>query len=69
MDADRNWELAVMLIARLERISADSYWAHLASGLRGSLIRWVEIGGKEDAQISELISRGFELLERAAQDK
>lgn len=33
---------ARMLVARLERLSADSYWAHQASGLRGSLLRCLE---------------------------
>ena len=32
-------DLARMLVARLERLSADSYWAHQASGVRGSLLR------------------------------
>jgi hypothetical protein len=30
---------AKFLVARLERLSADSFWAHRASGLRGSLLR------------------------------
>jgi hypothetical protein len=35
-------KLIQMLLARLERISVDSYWAHRASGVRGSLIKVVE---------------------------
>jgi hypothetical protein len=35
-------DYAAMLIARLERLSADSHWAHRASGLRGSLWRCLE---------------------------
>ena len=31
-----------LLISRLEHLSADSRYAHRASGLRGSLWRWVE---------------------------
>jgi len=31
--------LARMLAERLERISADSVWAHKASGVRGALLR------------------------------
>ncbi|MFZ5884373.1 MAG: hypothetical protein ACOYYI_11385 [Chloroflexota bacterium] len=31
-----------MLTERLERISADSVWAHRASGVRGSLLRLLE---------------------------
>ena len=33
---------ARLLATRLERLSADSYWAHKASGLRGSLLRSLE---------------------------
>ena len=33
---------ARFLVARLERLSADSFWAHRASGLRGSLLRSLE---------------------------
>lgn len=28
-----------LLVSRLERLSVDSYWAHRASGIRGSLLR------------------------------
>ena len=35
-------ESVKLLISRLERLSADSRWSHRASGLRGSLWRWVE---------------------------
>jgi len=39
-------EMAISLIqlltARLERISADSFWAHRASGIKGSLFRIME---------------------------
>ena len=33
-----------LLPTRLERISADSYWAHRVSGVRGSLLRITEYG-------------------------
>ena len=66
MNVDHNQELAWMLIARLERLSADSYWAHRASGVRGSLLRWVEAG---EGDIVVLIERGFEFLEKAAREK
>jgi hypothetical protein len=62
-----------MLLARLERTSADSYWAHRASGVRGSLIKLVE---QMDAGTSippqeamELIKMGFSILEQAAREK
>jgi hypothetical protein len=34
--------LAHQLLVRLERLSADSYWAHRASGLRDSQLKCVE---------------------------
>lgn len=59
--------LARLLISRLERLSADSYWAHQASGVRGALLRRVEAGDGEDVNtdlrsLAQLIDRGFELL-------
>jgi hypothetical protein len=65
----RNSDLASMLIARLERLSADSYWAHQASGVRGSLLRLVDTGELDSEQASILIGRGFEFLEKAAKEK
>lgn len=35
-------KLIRILLARLERISVDSHWAHRASGVRGSLIKLAE---------------------------
>jgi hypothetical protein len=71
-------EQATMLAARLERLSADSYWAHRASGLRGALLRsieWLESGeaGKagekeETARLDRLSQMGFEILARAARE-
>jgi hypothetical protein len=62
-----------MLLARLERISADSFWAHRASGARGSLIKLME-QMEADAFIppkeaSELVEMGFIILEQAALKK
>ena len=72
-DFQINSRLIHMLLARLERISADSFWAHRASGARGSLIKWVEqmetgafIPPKE---ASELVEMGFIILEKAALKK
>ena len=71
---DRNRELAILLLSRLERLSADSYWAHQASGLRGSLLRVLEEAefatkkGGTMPELSGLIHRGFELLERGARE-
>ncbi|MFL7890446.1 MAG: hypothetical protein ACK2UM_15670 [Anaerolineales bacterium] len=62
-------ELIDMLIARLERLSADSYWAHRASGVRGSLLRMSEEDYPDSYQAAKLIERGFDFLERAAKEK
>jgi hypothetical protein len=66
---------AVLLIYRLERLSADSYWAHRASGLRGALLRCIErlesgAGDEkeETARLDRLFQRGFEILARAARE-
>jgi len=69
---------ACLLAARLERLSADSSWAHRASGLRGSLLKAVQ-DWQEDPenrslppenvhQIEELLAQGFSILENAARD-
>lgn len=71
--------LALLLISRLERLSADSYWAHQASGLRGSLLRSLEERRareprgdasplREGERLIGLIERGFEVLEKAARE-
>jgi len=82
MNETSNLDTARMLVARLERLSADSYWAHQASGLRGSLLRCLEqvdlsqqgrgtdrapAAGTVD-QLDQLVDRGFEILVRAAQE-
>ncbi len=68
-------ELAKLLSARLERLSADSTWARRASGLRGSLLKAIEtaeIGSVDPDSFREhlerLIRRGFEILENAARE-
>jgi len=67
--------MARLLIARLERLSVDSYWAHQASGLRRSLMRCVDELEKMPPQAEEshrrlerLMRRGFDILERAARE-
>lgn len=62
------------LIAMLERLSADSYWAHQASGLRGSLLRGLEqleAGQMKAGQLElfdRLVDQGYRVLEKAAQE-
>ena len=69
-------EVIQMLLARLARISADSPWAHKASGLRGSLMRYLdelEASARGSAtppaaeRLSALLNYGFEILEKVAQ--
>ena len=62
--------LIELLIFRLERISVDSYWAHRASGVRGSLIRITD-GTDEDfllssIDIKHLTDLGYYILEQAS---
>lgn len=62
------------MIAKLERLSADSAWAHRASGARGGLLRLVESleagdGREEDLyRLESLIEWAYVLLERAARE-
>lgn len=62
-----------LLLARLERISADSVTAHRASGVRGAMLRMVarlEVGEMvADAELQRLIDAGYGLLQRAAKEK
>ena len=71
MDKER-LKLIWLLPARLERISADSYWAHHASGIRGSLIRMlekIEHGHPvRSSQLKRLMDLGFSVLEKAAEE-
>ena len=69
-------ELARQLASRLERLSADSTWAHRASGVRGSLLRWLDdhaqcILPQRLAICSSsnlLVTRAFEILTLAARE-
>jgi hypothetical protein len=72
-------ETSLLLVARLERLSADSIWAHRASGVRGALLRSIESLGKPGAQdnfsaagellrLKNNITSGFTILEKAAQE-
>jgi hypothetical protein len=78
-----NTALARQLVSRLERLSADSYYAHQASGVRGALLR--ELAQLDNrrvhsdppsissdlhpfAKLDALIQLGFNILEKAAQE-
>jgi len=60
-----------LLLTRLERIYVDSYWAHRASGVRGALLRALELreNGSQDSKPDLLIAKGFEILKEAAREK
>lgn len=70
---------AKQLVSRLERISADSTWAHRSSGHRGALLRWIQeaangpdsisaLNGQATEQLEELIKASYILIEKAARD-
>ena len=69
----KNSGVTSLLLQRLERIPADSIWAHQASGVRGSLLKMLqrlEDGEPvEDRDMKHLLSYGFQILERAALEK
>ena len=58
--------LAKILLDRLERISADSGWAHQASGVRASLAKVLSKEYPDLDQLSPLLDLGFLILENAA---
>lgn len=62
-----------LMLSRLERISADSIWAHRASGIRGALLRLVETAdaGRPVDQISltTMMTQGLMILDQAAREK
>ncbi len=58
--------MAKILLDRLERISADSPWAHQASGIRASLAKTLSQADADLEQLSALLETGFFILESAA---
>jgi hypothetical protein len=60
--------------AMLERLSADSIWAHRASGLRGSLLITLDriedgqASSKDFSELEQLVTEGFDILEKAARE-
>lgn len=59
-------QIAKILLDRLERISADSPWAHQASGIRASLAKAFSRGETDGECFSQLLELGFFILESAA---
>ena len=64
--------LIQLLLVRLEHISADSVWAHRASGIRGSLLRALERNAYGEtvpgANLEPLIAAGFHILENVVRE-
>ena len=60
--------LAKIALDRLERISADSTWAHRASGVRASLAKALSRGDIEGDEFKSLLESGFQILEKAAEE-
>jgi hypothetical protein len=72
---DKNIELIKLLIDRLEHLSADSTYAHRASGLRGSLLRYMErieagdlMNSDDQTRLDQLVESGFEILILSAKE-
>jgi hypothetical protein len=67
-------EQAMMVVRRLERLSADSIYAHISCGYRGALLQAVDeieagqAGSAEVERLEWLIRQGFNLLENAARE-
>ncbi len=73
MQSRENIQMLQMLLMRLERVSVDSYWAHRASGVRGSLLRTLELmeagEGVNTAEMQGTVDQAFKILERAARER
>jgi hypothetical protein len=66
---------ANMLIERLGHLSVDSIWAHRASGLRGSIIKYLDeienraqLSNTEKETLALLLKTGFDILANAARE-
>ncbi len=75
-DPSRYIDSAALLVNRLERLSADSYWAHQASGVRGSLLRFLEryegevpLTDQEIQLLERSLALGYCLLNLAARER
>jgi len=69
-DDQRRLYNARLLVQRLERLSADSVWAHRASGVRASLHKALNRKGDDHnlAELDPLIALGFDVLQEAAKE-
>ena len=68
-----------LLIARLEKMSADSHWARRASGTRGALLRWADelqaaaqagqtLTSEQQHALAAALAAGYDFLERSARE-
>lgn len=73
MQPTEETKIIQFLLARLERVSVDSYWAHRASGIRGALLRTLEEIEKGTwtgrSYTKEIIASAYKILSRAAREK
>lgn len=65
-DSGKTLNQAQILLDRLERISADSEWAHQASGIRASLAKRINLENHKDNVFQQLMEQGYLILEKAA---
>jgi len=70
------YELARLVVERLEKVSADSIWARRSSGVRGNLLRLLDEFEKNPPpsehqvkRLENLCQAGFTMLENAAREK
>lgn len=68
---ERTLKQISLLVMRLERLSADSTLAHRASGLRGSLLHFLEryeadLTKIDQTELSKIVAAGYLILEQAA---
>ncbi|MHB0966763.1 MAG: hypothetical protein ACYC36_09960 [Bellilinea sp.] len=60
-----------LLIARLERLSVDSHWAHRAAGMRGGLLKALddlEAGKPAPDELDAVLTQSYRILIRAARE-
>jgi len=72
IDIHQQIDLLRLLASRLERLSVDSHWARRASGLRGNIIKIIELADAGEPispnSLDLLIETAFDILRRAAED-
>ncbi len=59
------------LIARLERLSVDSHWAHRAAGMRGGLLKALEdLEAEKPApdELDAILAQSYQILIQAARE-